>query len=135
MALITWSDTYSVQVSQFDDQHKKLIEMVNDLHDSMKVGKGKEALGKILKSLIQYTAMHFSSEERLMKQHNYPDYEQHKKEHNQLVMKVQDVQKKYLEGSTILSQEVMNFLKEWLRNHIQGEDKKYGIFFNSIGVK
>ena len=135
MALITWSDTYSVQVSQFDDQHKKLIEMVNDLHDSMKVGKGKEALGKILKSLIQYTAMHFSSEERLMKQHNYPDYEQHKKEHNQLVMKVQDVQKKYLEGSAILSQEVMNFLKEWLRNHIQGEDKKYGIFFNSIGVK
>jgi len=135
MALITWSDTYSVQVSQFDDQHKKLIEMLNDLHDSMKVGKGKEALGKILKSLIQYTAMHFSSEERLMKQHNYPDYEQHKKEHNQLVMKVQDVQKKYLEGSTILSQEVMNFLKEWLRNHIQGEDKKYGIFFNSIGVK
>ena len=135
MALIAWSDTYSVQVRQFDDQHKKLIEMVNDLHDSMKVGKGKEALGKILKSLIQYTAMHFSSEERLMKQHNYPDYEQHKKEHNQLVMKVQDVQKKYLEGSTILSQEVMNFLKEWLRNHIQGEDKKYGIFFNSIGVK
>jgi len=50
-------------------------------------------------------------------------------------MKVQDVQKKYLEGSTILSQEVMNFLKEWLRNHIQGEDKKYGTFFNSIGVK
>ena len=135
MALITWSDTYSVQVRQFDDQHKKLIEMVNDLHDAMKIGKGKEALGKILKSLIQYTAMHFSSEERLMKQHNYPDYEQHKKEHNQLVMKVQDVQKKYLEGSTILSQEVMNFLKEWLRNHIQGEDKKYGIFFNGIGVK
>lgn len=135
MALITWNDSYSVQVKQFDEQHKKLIDMVNELHESMKVGKGKETLEKILKGLVQYTEMHFSSEERMMKQLNYPEYEKHKKEHNQLVLQVMDIQKKYHDGTAVLTQAVMNFLKDWLRNHIQGEDKGYGPFFNSKGMK
>lgn len=135
MALITWNENYSVKVKQFDDQHKKLIEMVNELHDSMKVGKGKETLEKILKGLVQYTEQHFSSEERLMKLHGYTGYENHKKEHNQLVMQVLDIQKKYQEGTTMLTQSVMNFLRDWLQKHIQGDDKNYGPFLNSKGVK
>lgn len=134
MALITWNENYSVKVKQFDDQHKKLIEMVNELHDSMKVGKGKETLEKILKGLVQYTEQHFSSEERLMKLHGYTGYENHKKEHNQLVMQVLDIQKKYQEGTTMLTQSVMNFLRDWLQKHIQGDDKNYGPFLNSKGV-
>jgi hemerythrin len=134
MALLTWNDGYSVKVKQFDDQHKKLIDMVNELHDAMKVGKGKEVLEKILAGLIQYTVTHFSNEERLMKLHNYPGYEQHKKEHNLLTMQVSDVQKKYREGSAVLSQSVMTFLKEWLQTHIQGTDKNYSAFLNSKGV-
>jgi hemerythrin len=108
--------------------------MVNELHDAMKVGKGKEVLEKILAGLIQYTVTHFSNEERLMKLHNYPGYEQHKKEHNLLTMQVSDVQKKYREGSAVLSQSVMTFLKEWLQTHIQGTDKNYSAFLNSKGV-
>jgi hemerythrin len=134
MALITWNDSFSVKVKQFDDQHKKLIVMVNELHDSMKVGKSKEILGNILKDLIQYTEKHFSSEEHLMKLHNYPGYETHKKEHNALVMQVSDLNKKYQEGTTLISQNIMQFLKEWLQKHIQGEDKNYGPFLNSKGI-
>lgn len=134
MALITWSDSYSVKVKKFDDQHKKLINMVNDLHDAMKVGKGKEALEKILAGLIQYTSSHFTDEENLMKQYNYPGYATQKKEHSLLVIQVLDLQKNYHEGKAVLSQAVMTFLKDWLQKHIQGEDKKYGPFLNSKGV-
>jgi hemerythrin len=134
MALITWDESYSVKVKQFDDQHKKLIDMVNELHDAMKVGKGKEVLEKILAGLIQYTVTHFADEDRLMKLHNYPGYEQHKKEHNLLTIRVSDLQRTYHEGSAVLSQSVMTFLKEWLQNHIQGTDKDYGPFLNSKGV-
>jgi hemerythrin len=134
MALLTWNDGYSVKVKQFDDQHKKLIDMVNELHDAMKVGKGREVLEKILAGLIQYTVTHFANEERLMKLHNYPGYEQHKKELNLLTLQVSDEQKKYREGSAVLSQSVMTFLKEWLQNHIQGTDKNYSAFLNSKGV-
>ena len=134
MALLTWNDSFSVKVRQFDDQHKKLVGMVNDLHDAMKEGKGKEVLEKILNGLIQYTSTHFAEEERLMKQHGYPDYEQHKKEHNQLVLQVLDLQKNHKEGKAILTQSVMTFLKDWLQKHIQGEDKNYGPFLNGKGI-
>ncbi len=134
MALITWNSNYSVKVKQFDDQHKKLIGMVNDLHDSMKVGKGKEALEKILSGLIQYTSTHFSDEERLMKQHNYPGFEQHKKEHNLLVIQVLELQKNFHDGKAILTQSVMTFLKDWLQKHILSEDKNYGPFLNNKGI-
>jgi len=134
MALIIWNDSYAVKVKQFDDQHRKLINMMNDLHDAMKVGKGKEVLEKILTGLIQYTNTHFAEEEQLMKQHGYPGFEQHKKAHNLFVMQVIDVQKKFNEGNAVLTQSVMIFLRDWLQKHIQGVDKNYGPFLNSKGI-
>jgi len=134
MAIFSWDDTLSVKVRQFDDQHKKLVDLINQLHDAMKVGKGKDVLGKTLKSLADYTQSHFTAEELLMRQHNYPNFEKHKKEHNQLILKVNDLQKKLQEGSTVLSQEVFVFLKEWVVTHIQVMDKEYGPFLNSKGV-
>ena len=134
MALIDWNDRYSVNVKQFDDQHKKLIKMLNDLHEAMKQGKGQEALADILAGLVKYTNNHFADEERLMKLHQYAGYEQHKKEHNMLVIQVFEVQRNYHEGKTVPTQAVMTFLNEWLQKHIQGEDKKYGPFLNGKGV-
>lgn len=134
MALITWSDSLSVKVKQFDDQHKKLVDMVNQLFDAMKSGKGSQVMGDILKQLIAYTQTHFAAEERLMQQHAYPGYEAHKKEHNALVMQVLDLQKQFQEGKPVLTQNIMTFLRDWLSKHIQGDDKKYGIFFNGKGI-
>lgn len=134
MALISWSDSLSVKVKQFDDQHKKLVDMVNQLFDAMKAGKGNQVMGDILKSLIQYTQTHFAAEERIMKQYGYPDFEAHKKEHNALVMQVLDLQKQFQEGKAVLTQNVMTFLRDWLSKHIQGEDKKYGVYLNGKGV-
>ena len=129
-----WSSALSVNVKLFDDQHKKLVNMVNQLHDAMKVGKGSEVLGPIFNSLISYTASHFADEERLMQQNGYPDLAKHKAEHTKLTSQVLDLQKQYQANKTALSMPVMSFLKDWLANHIQGEDKKYGPFFNGKGV-
>ncbi|MBE2886467.1 bacteriohemerythrin [Geobacter anodireducens] len=134
MALISWSDSLSVKVKQFDDQHKKLVDMVNQLFDAMKAGKGNQVMGGILKSLIQYTQTHFAAEERVLKQHGYPDLEAHKKEHNALVMQVLDLQKQLQEGKSVLTQHVMTFLRDWLSKHIQGDDKKYGVYLNGKGI-
>lgn len=135
MALLTWNEKFSVQVRQFDDEHKQLIALVNQLHDAMKMGQGKQVVGDILRGLISYTRNHFASEERLMKSHGYPEYEKHKKEHNQLTLSVLDLQKEYDAGNAPLSQSVMAFLKDWLTNHIQGMDKGYGPFLNGKGIK
>jgi len=134
MALLTWSDKFSVQVRQFDEEHKQLMNLINQLHDAMKAGQGKQVIGDVLNGLIEYTRKHFAAEDRLMKAQGYPGYENHKKEHNQLTMTVMDFQKGFAEGSAILSQTVMTFLRDWLTNHIQGVDKEYGPFLNGKGI-
>jgi hemerythrin len=134
MALLTWSAKYSVQVKKFDDQHKKLIDIVNNLHDAMKVGKGKDTLGEVLEALITYTGNHFSEEEKAMKAGGFPGYEEHKKEHNLLVLQVKDIQSQFRSGKAVLTQEVMSFLKKWLEDHILGSDRNYGPFFNQQGI-
>lgn len=134
MALIDWSDNYSVNVKVMDDQHKKLINIINELNDSMKAGRSKDVMEKILKGLVDYTITHFSAEETLMKNNNYPGYTNQKSQHEALIKKVQDYQSKYQSGRMVMGVEIMSFLKDWLLNHISGSDKKYGPFLNEKGI-
>jgi hemerythrin len=136
MALIQWTEKLSVGVKQFDDEHKKLVGMLNELFDGMMAGKGKDVLGKVLDGLIEYTKSHFANEERLMVTYGYPELATHKFEHDSLAKQVLEVQRKYKEGgSAVLSMDVLNFLKGWLEKHIQGSDKKYAPLFNAKGIK
>ncbi len=135
MPLMTWNEKMSVGVKVLDDDHKRLVALVNELHDALKTGHGKDALGKILDSLVTYTKSHFAREEQFFARTNYPDSAAHKKEHDDLTNQVLQVQAKFNSGaSTGLSLQVMNFLRDWLTNHIQGSDKKYGPYLNSKGI-
>jgi hemerythrin len=134
MALMTWNNTYSVNIKEIDNQHQKLIELVNELHDHMKAGKGKDAVGKILKELAQYTVYHFETEEKLFTKYSYPDSRTHTREHQDLVNQVTSLIENYEKGNGVLPMDLMDFLKNWLVNHIAGSDKKYTTFFNSKGI-
>ena len=136
MPLMEWNEKLSVGIVQFDNEHKKLVGMVNDLFDGMQAGRGKELLGPILDGLITYTQTHFANEERYMVQHGFPGLAAHKAEHVSLANQVVAVQAKYKTGaSAVLTLEVMSFLKAWLLKHIQGTDKQYTGFLNGKGVK
>lgn len=136
MAYMDWSDKLSVGVDSVDAQHKRLVAMVNELFDAMKGGHGKDALGKTLDGLIQYTVYHFSYEEKLFAQTGYADAARHKAEHEALTSQVLAIQEKMKSGASFtLSMEVMEFLKNWLVNHILGSDKKFGPHLVSKGIK
>lgn len=135
MAVFTWKEEYSVNIREIDDQHKVLVGMVNELHEAMAKGKGKEVLGKILARLIDYTAKHFAVEEKMMLQHEYPEYQDHKAKHDKMAGKVLALQKEYQQGKLQLSIEVSTFLQDWLNKHILGTDKKYSPFLNAKGVQ
>jgi hemerythrin len=134
MALITWKDQYSVNIKAIDAQHKKLVELINQIHDATKAARGKDVLEKILFELVTYTKVHFSAEEQLMKKYAYPGYNTQKAEHEALVKRVQDFQAEFKAGRSTMSVEVMQFLMDWLTGHIQGLDKKYSSFLNEKGV-
>lgn len=134
MAYITWDEQYSVGVMEIDNQHKRLVELVNNLHEAMKEGKGRDIMTEVLTSLIDYTASHFATEEKYMTKFNYPQYGSHKLEHQKFVKQVLDFQNDYNSGKLAITIDIMKFLKDWLVNHIQGTDKKFGPFFNKNGL-
>jgi len=134
MALINWNETYSVKVKEIDVQHKKLVNIINELHDKMKEGKGKEVVEKLLAELLDYTVFHFSFEEKLLNINNYPEHKTHAKLHADLMEQVQVFRNKVKSGNSLLSLELMNFLKKWLVEHILDSDKKYSAFLNAKGI-
>ena len=135
MALINWSDNLSVNVAEIDQQHKRLIAMINELNDAMKLGKGKEVLGKIIQGLLGYTITHFKTEEKYFAQFGYPDTDNHQKEHAAFIQKVTEFKDGFNNKKISLAIDVMNFLSDWLKKHIMGTDKKYSQFFNEKGLK
>lgn len=134
MALITWNEQLSVNIGKIDLQHKKLVELINRLCDAMQQGKGKEALGNVLSELKDYTVYHFNTEEKLFQEHGYPRYQLHKKEHDDLTKQVEELKDKFDKGDIMITIKVLNFLKDWLNQHITGSDKIYTPFLNSKGI-
>lgn len=134
MALLDWKDEFSVGIAEIDRQHKVLIDLINKLHSAMRAGVGKRALSDILSELVEYTNTHFEHEEKMFLQYDYPERSTHHKEHEILTRQVLEFQNEYQEGRTSISIDVMDFLKDWLINHIAGSDKKYTQFFNAKGI-
>jgi hemerythrin len=129
MALMEWNDKLSVGVDMIDGDHKRLVAMVNELHDAVRDARGKDVLGKVLDGLVAYTRSHFGREEAEMTRFKYPKAPEHFREHEALAKKVIEIQAKYRAGNTaVLSMEVMAFLRDWLLKHIQGTDRALGVF-------
>lgn len=133
--MIQWDSSLSVSVAEIDLQHQRLVRMINELNDAMRVGKSREMLGKIVSGLISYVQVHFTTEEKYFDQFKYPETDHHKQEHKTFSTTVDDFAKKFKAGQLGISIELMNFLSDWLGKHIKGSDKKYSAVFNANGLK
>ena len=134
MAFIEWSDSFSVNVEEIDRQHRYLINMINELNEAMMAGQGKAIIGKTIQDLTFYTAEHFETEEKYFDLFSYPATVQHKKEHAAFVRQVLEFKEGYENGRIALSIDIMNFLRDWLKNHILGSDMRYSGFLNAKGL-
>ncbi len=135
MGMIQWNESLSVNVAEIDAQHQKLIGLINDLNAAMLRGKGRDVLGSILTGLVDYAETHFQTEERYFLRFGYPEAGPHQKAHADFVAKVIDFQNGFAADRAGLSVDVLLFLSDWLRQHIQIVDKKYGPFFNANGLR
>jgi hemerythrin len=134
MSAFEWNESYSVKVGGMDHQHKKLFALVQELQDSMKAGHGKDKMGEVLARLVAYTVQHFGSEEALLQKQGYPELAEHQAEHKALTEKVLAFKKEYDAGVTSVVP-LMNFLQNWLKDHILKVDQKYSEFMNAHGVR
>ncbi len=135
MEFIRWNKKYSVGIKEFDDQHKVLVDIINELYDAIDKNKGLDAIGRLIKRLRMYGAIHFASEEYYFDLFKYPETEEHKKIHKFFDDKMAEIEKTYTTQSKETALEMMHFLSEWLLNHIKGTDQKYTTFLNDRGLK
>ena len=135
MALMTWSDRLSTGVKAMDEQHKGLVNTLNELHDAMLRGADKAVAGPLLERLVKYTHDHFTSEEALMSRARYPALADHLVKHKDLTRQVDAFVDRYKRGELSLNVDLLMFLRTWLTTHIQKEDRDYGPWLNQNGVR
>ncbi|MGJ5814682.1 bacteriohemerythrin [Paludibaculum fermentans] len=120
-----WKDAYSVRVPEIDAQHKRLVELINRLQDAMLQGQGKAVIESVLNDLDEYTRTHFAFEEQLLAKHGYSRLIGHEAQHRGFIGKLTQLREEYRSGSITMSVQVMEFMKDWLTQHIMQEDQAY----------
>lgn len=134
MEIVKWTDEYSVGITEIDNQHKGLVILINELFVLMTEGKAKDNLNEIFEHLTDYTKKHFLTEETMLFKYAYPESEQHKVEHSKFIKKLNSLKSNFNKGKITISLEILNFLKDWLLNHIKISDKKYSVHILKMDI-
>ncbi len=133
--MLEWDDKYSVGVKRIDEEHKKLIGIINKAAVAKKFNKKPSEVLVILDEMSDYAANHFITEETYMVHFGFPEYLHHRNEHIGFTDKMIDFQNRVFNGDSQVANEAFEFLKQWLVNHIQETDSKYTDWFNRNGLK
>jgi len=132
--LIKWSDSYSVGYPEIDNQHIKLVNLINKLYDAFSEGKVSSVIEPILNEMIEYTDYHFKNEEKLFEKYQYPEKEEHKKIHGEFIKKAYSFLASHKNGDVLFTYDLMNFLRDWLVSHIQDSDREYTNYFKGKNI-
>ncbi|MFZ5353499.1 MAG: bacteriohemerythrin [Bacillota bacterium] len=133
---IEWKDDLAIGVLEVDNQHKELFKKVSDLFEACTAGKGKEEISQVVSYLEDYVVVHFRDEEGLQAKYSYPEFESHKKQHEQFIKDFIALKEKLqFEGptATVIIQ-LNHTLVNWLINHIRKTDKALGAFLREKGI-
>jgi len=120
---IKWTSDLKTNIRIIDEQHKKIVDYINRLHD-VQSSQNRNKVGEIITQLLDYTISHFSYEEALMEQAGYPFLAPHKKVHQLFIDKVNTYVSRFKAGEDI-TEELLVMLESWLISHIKNEDGDY----------
>ncbi len=133
--LFLWSDDLDIHIQEVDEQHKVLVSLLNQLHTAIVEHHGKTTSREILNRLAEYSRTHFLLEESLMRLTHYPGFDIHKEQHEALIKQVVDLQTKLDQENITITFELLHFLKNWLMQHINESDQRFGNHFKTAGLQ
>ncbi len=131
---ISWKKEYSVGIESIDNEHQKLLGLINRFLTASQDHPSSFYEQEALDELIDYTRYHFKHEEELMAKHDYPGLEAHKKEHHKMVARVNELVEEYNINGQEALEHTAGYLKHWLVNHIQVVDQQYSDYMHKRGV-
>ena len=126
---ITWTKEYELGIPIIDEQHRGVVTAINTLFYYMQYGRALEVLNPTLRVLDEYRLLHFETEEEIMKQYHYPDFDTHLLLHRQYDKNMDYIMRESIALSD--PQVVLSFLKKWWLSHINNEDRKYSAYIVS----
>ncbi len=137
---ILWRDDYLTGIDRIDEQHKVLVNTLNEANVRLAACVTRELLEQITRDLLSYALYHFETEESLMREYHYPeladtDAELHQQEHRGFSKQVVSLRDGLRDGNLVTREELLSFLNNWLINHIQHTDKRLGTFLISHGYR
>ena len=134
MTFMPWSSEIAVGLSDVDEQHRWLVDRINQLHSELsEIAPRSSVIADVLEELMDYTMNHFIMEEELFERHEYPDTVAHKALHNKFTSTIMNALTDHEDGKNV-SYDVLEFLKDWLIQHIMRTDKVYVPFMQERGV-
>lgn len=131
---LNWNEDLSIGIHEIDEQHKVLVDLFNELATAIREKSASTAAVTVLSRLTEYTHVHFAVEESMMRLFGYPDYEAHKKYHEELIEQLNDLQSKVFQENNAINFELLHFLRVWLVKHIKENDGQYAKHFLANGV-
>lgn len=136
--MFKWKENLSCGIEEIDNQHKQLLKLGSELYDIFKLDDEHDKyddIMEILSKLADYTVYHFGYEEQLLETYEYPNLESHKKQHQVLVIKIQDLLKQDIDSKqSSITMDLMMFIADWIERHILGSDHQYASFLIEKGV-
>jgi len=134
---VTWSPRYSMGIKIIDDQHKGLLDFVNELFDnSTGDEEGERAyFKKVIGQAVDYIKVHFATEEKYMIATKFLGYHEHKKTHEEFIRKVLESVKNFEAGKRLVLTSFSRFLKDWVLSHVAVVDVKYAEYFRTIATR
>jgi hemerythrin len=135
MAWFEWNDSFLTGIAEIDEQHRRLVALVDEFYSQMQTTSPQAGLVRLLRGVLEYTRTHFATEERWMREHSYPGLDALMAQHAHFVEKVQNITDRFIRGELVLSLEITGFLRDWLSQHILGTDKEMGRFLAARGAR
>jgi len=134
---ITWTPKFMCGVKIIDDQHKGLVDLINEMFDHVtgNYTQEKDYFNRVIAEAVKYVKNHFSTEEKIMVATKFAGYADHKKEHEKFVRTVAENVKDYQAGKRFTLSTFTRFLKDWVYSHIALMDKRYFEYFKSIATR
>lgn len=134
MPLITWGPSIETGIQIIDAQHKRLVEIINELNDAMVESRSDEMMAATMAELVDYTHTHFGTEMRLLSNHSYEQLQEHLREHKIFTDQIEMYRDRVDAGSRSVDTALMEYLREWLVNHIRVSDRAYVPTLQKAGV-
>jgi hemerythrin len=118
-----------------DEQHRKLIELINNMYHVMRKEEGPEKIDTVLDEMSVYASSHLREEEALLQANGYPEFENHLTLHKKYLQKVEELRVEWDNDKISGPKNIYSFLRQWWLGHIVEEDQKYGSFLTEKGVQ